>query len=98
MKALLSNGRVGKCGKPSIFTKEEHKKMEALLHNPKNGLAGYVELQKWVCDEFEKDVKYNTVLKYATGHFGSKVKTARKSHVKKDREAVQTFKKTSVKK
>jgi transposase len=98
MDALLSNGRVGKCGKPSIFTKEEHKKIEALLHNPKNGLAGYVELHKWVSDEFQKEVKYNTVLKYATRHFGSKVKTARRSHVKKDGEAVQTFKKTSAKK
>jgi len=98
MEALLSNGRKGKCGKPSIFTKEEHQKMKALLHDPKNGLAGYTELQKWVSDEFQKEVKYNTVLKYATRNFGSKVKAARRSHVKKDEEAVRTFKKTSVKK
>jgi transposase len=98
MEALLSNEKKGKCGKPSIFTKGEHQMMEALLHNPKNGLTGYVELQKWVNDEYQKEVKYNTVLKYATRHFGSKVKTARKSHVKKDDEAVRTFKKTSVKK
>jgi transposase len=96
MYALLSNGKRGRCGRSSIFTKDEHQTMEALLHNPHNGLAGYVELQKWVIEEFRKEVKYNTVLKYATRHFGSKVKTARKSHVKKDGEAVEIFKKTSV--
>jgi len=98
MAALLANGKKGKCGKPSVFTKQEHRAMEALLQNPRNGLAGYVELQKWVAEEFQKEVKYNTVLKYATKHFDSKVKTARKSHVKKEEEAVAAFKKTSVKK
>lgn len=92
--ALLVNGRKGKAGKPSVFTKEEHQKIEEKLRDPKNGLAGYVELQKWIADEFKKDLKYNTVLKYAVKHFGSKVKVARKSHVRKDEEAVVTFKKT----
>jgi hypothetical protein len=72
--------------------------MEQKLKDPKNGLAGYVELQEWVETEFKKEVKYNTVLKYAMRHFGSKVKVARKSHVKKDEKAVSTFKKTSLKK
>lgn len=95
MKALLHNGRKGKAGKPSSFTKDEHKQMEQMLKNPKNGLAGYVELQEWIEQEFKKEVKYNTVLKYASRHFGSSVKVARKSHVKKDEQAVIAFKKTS---
>ena len=95
LEALVHNGRKGKAGKPSIFTKEEHNKIEQKLKDPKNGLAGYVELQEWVAQEFQKEVKYNTILKYAARHFGSKVKVARKSHVKKDNEAVMTFKKTS---
>ena len=45
--------------------------------------------------EFKKELKYNTILKYAVKNFGSKVKVARKSHVKKDGESVITFKKTS---
>jgi transposase len=98
IEALLANGKKGRCGKPSIFTKEEHQKIEALLHDPKNGIPGYVELQKWIFNEFQKEVKYNTVFKYATRHFGSKVKTARKSHIRKDHEAGLSFKKTSVKK
>ena len=59
------------------------------------GLAGYVELQEWIEKEFKKELKYNTILKYAIKNFGSKVKVARKSHVKKDGESVITFKKTS---
>ncbi|MBK7740057.1 MAG: helix-turn-helix domain-containing protein [Saprospiraceae bacterium] len=83
MEALLHNGRKGKVGKPSIFTLEEHKKIEQKLNDPKNGLAGYVELQQWIEQEFKKEVRYNTILKYAMRHFGSRVKVARKSHVKK---------------
>jgi transposase len=96
--ALLFNGRKGKSGKPSVFTKEEHQRLEEKLHDPKNGLAGYVELQQWLASEFNKEVKYNTVLKYAMKHFGSSVKVARKSHVKKNEQAGDAFKKTSQKK
>lgn len=98
LKGLLTNGRIGKVGAPSTFTKEEHRLIEQKLRDPKNGLAGYVELQQWIEKEFKKEVKYNTVLKYAIRHFGSSVKVARKSHVKKDEKAVETFKKTLPKK
>lgn len=93
---LLRHGRVGGF-KKSIVTPEEHKKMEEKLNNPKNGLQGYTELQDWVKKELGKDMKYITLLKYAQRNFGSKIKVARKSHVKKDVEAVATFKKTLVK-
>lgn len=96
--ALLYNGRKGKSGRPSVFSKEEHKRLEQKLHAPRNGLVGYVELKEWIKEEFKKDVKYNTVVKYSTRHFGSGVKTARKSHIKKDEAAVGAFKKTSLKK
>lgn len=98
MNALLENGRKGKSGKPSVFTKQEHDKIEKKLKDPKNGLAGYIELQQWIEEEFNKKIKYNTILKYAMRHFGSRVKVARKSHVKKDESAVESFKKTSHKK
>ena len=84
-------------GRPSSISKNEHKLIEKKLHDPKNGLRGYVELLTWVETEFKKSIKYNTLLKYATRHFGSKVKVARKSHVKKDAAAVASFKKTLVK-
>lgn len=92
--ALLHNGRKGKAGRPSSFTKQEHALIEKKLKDPKNGLAGYIELQQWIAQEFKKDVKYNTILKYAIEHFGAGVKVARKSHVNKQDEAVEAFKKT----
>jgi transposase len=86
-----------RAGRPALINKEEHKKLEAKLKDPKNGLRGYTELQTWVEDEFKKTIKYNTLLKYSVRHFKSKVKVARKSHVKKDVEAVVVFKKSLVK-
>jgi hypothetical protein len=67
------------------------------LNNPKNGIRGYTELLEWVNSELSKDMKYITLLKYAERHFGSKIKVARKSHVKKDDLRVESFKKTLVK-
>jgi hypothetical protein len=46
---------------------------------------------------FKKEIKYNTLLKYTNREFGTSVKIARKSHVKKDLEAVSAFNKTSLK-
>jgi transposase len=93
---LLKHGRVGGF-KKSVITKEEHQKIEKKLNNPKNGIRGYTELLEWVNTELSKDMKYITLLKYAERHFGSKIKVARKSHVKKDELQVEHFKKTSVK-
>lgn len=93
---LLKHGRVGGF-KKSVVSKEEHKKIAMKLNDPKNGIRGYTELLQWVNTELSKDMKYITLVKYAERHFGSKIKVARKSHVKKDDEAVATFKKTSLK-
>jgi transposase len=83
--------------RPSVFTKEEHSLIEDKLNDPKNGLRGYTELQEWIEQQFSKEIKYNTMLKYCMRNFGSSVKVARKSHVKKDEQAVDAFKKTSQK-
>ena len=84
-------------GRPAQFTKNEHSKIEAKLNDANNGLRGYVELHQWVEQEFKKEILYNTLMKYAVREFGSKIKVARKSHIKKDEKAVEVFKKTSVK-
>ena len=95
LKLVQSHNKKG--FKPSIFNQEEHTAIEKKLKNPKNGLRGYVELKAWIEEEFKKHVKYNTLLKYSIKNFGSKVKVARKSHIKKDDAAVETFKKTLIK-
>ena len=93
IELLLSNNMKG--NRPAILTEQEHQYIENILKNPTNGLRGYKELLTWVEKEFQKEVKYNTLLKYCIRHFGSKIKVARKSHVKKDMQAVDAFKKTS---
>jgi len=93
IKSLLSHRKTGY--KKSIFTKEEHQAIKEKLHDPENGIRGYKELLQWVENQLGKDCKYNTLLKYCTRNFGSSIKVARKSHIKKDEEAVDSFKKTS---
>ena len=83
--------------KPSVFTDVEHKKLESMLNDPKNSLQGYVELKAWIEKETGKVFNYNTLLFYCIRNFKSSVKVARKSHVKKDENMVEAFKKTSVK-
>jgi transposase len=95
IQSLLTHGRVG--FKKSVVSKEEHLKIEKKLNDAKNGIRGYKELLEWVNKDLGKDMKYITLLKYAQRHFGSKIKVARKSHLKKDETQVDTFKKTSVK-
>ncbi len=95
--ALLKHGRTGGF-KPSVVTALEHEKLRVLLHDSKNGIRGYKELLNWVSTELGKEMKYTTLVEYTKRHFETKIKVARKSHVKKDDEAVDTFKKTSVKK
>lgn len=96
IEGLLKDGRTGGF-KPSVVTKEEHRRLKALLYDQNNGIVGYTELLNWVQRELHKDMKYITLVKYVQRHFGTKIKTARKSHVKKDKQAVEAFKKTSVK-
>ena len=95
IESLLVHGRMGGF-KKSVVSLEEHKLIEKKLKDPKNGIRGYVELLEWVKKELSKDMKYITLVKYTERHFGSKIKVARKSHVKKDDLQVESFKKTSV--
>lgn len=96
IEVLLKHGRKGGF-KPSLVSAAEHEKIKTKLNDPKNGIRGYTELLDWVKTELHKDMKYTTLVEYTKRHFGTKIKVARKSHVKKDEEAVSTFKKTLVK-
>jgi Txe/YoeB family toxin of Txe-Axe toxin-antitoxin module len=92
--AFLEDGRTG--FKPSGITVEEHEAIGSRLNDPYNGLQGYMELKHWYEATYNKEIKYNTLLKYCVRHFKSSCKVARKSHMKKDVNEVDHFKKTSV--
>jgi transposase len=95
ISGIVSHGLIG--FKPSLINKAEHKKIEDKLKQPKNQLKGYTELMNWIKDDLGKELKYTTVVEYAKRHFGTKIKVARKSHVLKNDQAVEAFKKTSAK-
>ncbi len=91
--ALLSDGRVG--FKPSIISNEIHQAIEERLTSPKDAFTSYIDLINWIVENYlPQGINYHTVNKYVKRHFGAKLKVARKSHSKKDENAVEVFKKT----
>ena len=75
------------------LSKEQQKQIAAKLNNPTNGLVGYKELLQWVETEFCISLKYTTLYEYVKRNFKTKIKVARKSHIKKNEEDLMTFKK-----
>lgn len=81
---------------PFMFTKDERERIYNKLSDPKSGIRGYKELLIWVEQQLGKTVKYNSLMVFCRNQFGTKIKVARKSHIKKDDKAVEAFKKTLV--
>jgi transposase len=94
LSALILHDKKGRESK--IFGDKERIFLEETLSNPKNGIQGYKELQLLMNKRFDKDFKYITIVKFCERHFGSKIKVARRSHIKKDENAVSYFKKTLI--
>lgn len=92
---LLFDGRVG--FKPSIINSEIHQAIEKKLTSPKDAFTSYIDLINWIVENYiPNGINYHTVNKYVKRHFGAKLKVSRKSHINKDLNALDTFKKTSV--
>ena len=87
----ISNG--GK--RREVVTLDIHKGLEKKVNNSDAPLLGYNHAIEWVKDEFGVVLKYNTLRTYMKRHFKTKLKIPRKSHYKKDDQAVELFKKPS---
>jgi transposase len=94
IEKLMEHSKKG--NRKSVITPAQNQTLKAVLHNPKNGIVGYVELLDWFNTEHKTDINYKTFHGYVVRKFQSKIKVARKSHDKKDPEAVEAFKKTLV--
>lgn len=90
-ESLLKHNQGGK--RREAIDAKTHKAIEKRLLSPTNGFTSYKQLQEWVDEHYIKDIKYITLLKYVQTKFGAKLKVARKSHIKKDIEALEAFKK-----
>ena len=93
IQALTSHNKAG--FKPSVITSEQEKVLKEQLHKPDNGMVGFTELLAWFNSQFGTDVNYKTFHGFVVRKYNAKVKTARKSHIKKDANKVEAFKKTS---
>lgn len=76
------------------ITKEVHQGLEAKLQDSKYPLQGYKDAALWVFENYGIEYKYNTLRTYMKRNFGTKLKTPRKSHYKKEEQAIEAFKKT----
>ena len=81
--------------KASSISKEIHKKLSDKLNDSAAPLKGYWDEQQWVRDDFGLEIKYNTLRTYLIRHFKTKIKAPRKSHYKKEDQAIEAFFKTS---
>lgn len=79
----------------SIIDKDIHESLWAKLHDSNEPLLGYWDAVLWVKTTHDIEVKYNTLRSYLIRHFKTKLKSPRKSHYKKDEQAIEAFKKTT---
>ena len=81
--------------KSLLIPEDIHKALEERVMDCEQGFSSYVEAQTWLESEYGLSLKYNTIREHLIRHFKTKIKTPRKSHVKKDIEAAKTFLKTT---
>lgn len=78
-----------------IITSEIHEALEAKVNSSNSPFLGYWEAQQWVEGTFGVKIKYHWLRKYLITHFKTKLKSPRKSHYKKDEQAIEAFFKTA---
>ena len=81
--------------KSKIVIPEIHDGLSKRLNDPQIGFSSYVEAQQWVEEEFGVKITYHWLREYMVKKFKTKIKQPRKSHIKKDDQAVEAFLKTT---
>ncbi len=79
----------------SVISPEIHQSLARKVNDSNQPFLGYWEAVLWVKKEYDLEVKYNTLRTYLIRHFKTKLKSPRKSHYKKDDQAIEAFLKTS---
>lgn len=93
LSSLMTVGVGG--NRNSTIPKEALVFIEEQLNNPQTTITSYIELQQLIEDTFGEFVNYKTLHGYCNRVFKSKLKVSRKSHYKKDEQAIEAFKKTA---
>ena len=94
IETLLENKSGG--ARRFCMSKEAHKKLYEKLKDSKNPLLGYWDAVNWMNEHTSEIISYTTLRNYMITNFKTKLKSPRKSHYKKDEQAIEAFKKTTV--
>lgn len=78
-----------------IITPQIHNALETKVYSSDSPFLGYWEAQQWVEKTFNVQIEYHWLRKYLITHFKTKLKSPRKSHYKKDEQAIEAFFKTA---
>jgi len=73
------------------ISQDIHDGLSERLHDPKKGFNSYVEALHWVQKTYDKNINYQGLRNYMIEFFGTKIKSPRKSHIKKSPEAKASF-------
>lgn len=76
----------------SYISAQVHKELNTKLSDPDKAFISYKEIQHWLEVEYQVQIKYDNLYYYLKKHFKTKLKVPRKSHIKKDEQAVAFFK------
>ena len=90
----LLNSKAGGARR-SCMSLEAHEKLAEKLQDAKRPLRGYWDAVDWLKEHTGEIVCYTTLRNYIITNFKTKLKWPRKSHYKKDDQAIEAFKKTS---
>ncbi|MCG8410329.1 MAG: hypothetical protein MI739_03485 [Bacteroidales bacterium] len=72
-----------------VISTEIHRSLEKKVNDSRDPFLGYWDAVLWVKKEHDLDVKYNALRIYLIRHFKTKLKAPRKSHYKKDGQAIE---------
>lgn len=81
--------------KSRIITKEIHQGLEKRVNSSDDPFLGYWDAVDWVNSQYGVSVSYHLLRYHLIKHFKTKLKSPRKSHYKKDDQAVTAFLKTT---
>ncbi|MFT4535270.1 MAG: transposase [Saprospiraceae bacterium] len=81
--------------KSHLVDSKVHGAISKRVNDPPTGFSSYVEVKQWLSTNYDLEIEYNTIRSYLIRNFKTKIKQPRKSHIKKDDEAVEAFFKTT---
>ncbi|MDA8693113.1 hypothetical protein N9L92_03555, partial [Saprospiraceae bacterium] len=80
---------------PTLIPLEVQQGLKEVVLDKDKGFASYVQAQEWVAQKYSIELNYNTIRQHLIKYYKTKIKSPRKSHVKKDKEAASAFLKTN---